>query len=238
MRRLLPCAALLGLGLACTARAETAVPRIVALDDAQLAQARGRGLPAGQAITGFQLQLVSTWIAPQGAVGAAGTVQVEGLGGGPPSVRVAGQASGNGAPGGGGPGSASGGLPVQGVGQLTQVAGDANQGYNRFTLRLVDTSTGLPALSAGSLGASYAGRGTSASVAGDGHGGLVVAISTPAGSALQSVGGVGSFTQALRIVGNGQRVDNSAMLTVLTRSAPGLGAAGLLSTLQNMIPRH
>lgn len=238
MRRLLPCAALLGLGLTCTAQAEPAAPRIVALTDSQLAQARGRGLPAGPAITGFELQLVSTWSAPQGAVGAAGTLRVDGLGSGQPSVRLSGQASGSGAPAGAAPGSASGVLPVQGVGQLTQVAGDANQGYNRFTLRLLDTAAGLPPLDSGQLAASYVGPGASASVAGDGHGGIVVAISTPAGSAMQSVGGLGSFTQTLRILGNGQSVNNSAVLTVLTRSTPGSGAAGLLNTLQNMIPRH
>ena len=72
----------------------------------------------------------------------------------------------------------------------------------------------------------------------DGHGGIVVSLSTPAGSAMQSVGGMGSFTQTLRILGNGQSVNNSAVLTVLSRNAPGVGAAGLLNTLQNMLPRH
>lgn len=238
MRPILSCAILLGWGLACTAQAQTTAPSISAVGDTQLAQARGRGLPAGNAITGFQLQLVSTWSAPQGALGAAGTVQVGGLGGGRPSVQVSSLASGSGAPGGSAPGSASGSLQIQGVGQLTQVVGEANQGYNTFTLRLVDTASGLPQLPAGSPAASYSVQGGSATVRGDGRGGIVVAITTPAGVAMQTVGGLGSFTQTLRIVGNGQSVTNDAVLTVLTRHVASLGAAGLLGSLQNMMPRH
>ncbi len=207
--------------------------------DAQLALAQGRGLPAGGAITGFRLVLASTWNAPQGALSAGTTLQLNGLGSSRPSLVVSSRASGVGSIDGTANGIATGGLQIRGVGQLTQVAGNANQGGNSFAVRLVDVGTSLPPVDAGSLGASYASAGSSATVGSDGHGGVVVSISTPLGSASQSIGGgTGDVSQALRILGNGQSASNSAVLTVLTRSLPALGTASLLGQLQNMIPRH
>ena len=216
---------------------QTAQVRVAS--DALLAQARGRGLPAS-AITGFRLELASTWSGAQGTLDASAAVQVDGLGGSRPVVQFASAAGGSGSVSGTPSGNAAGALQVQGVGQLTQVAGDGNQGRNSFVVRLVDSSGGTSALpGAGSLGARYGAGASSASVSSDGSGGVVLAIDTPLGAATQAVGAAGGYvSQMLRIVGDGQTVSNSATLTVMTRAAAVAAAPTLLGQLRNMMPRR
>ena len=235
--RLLPLSPLLLALLAPAALAS--LPEVRVAPDALLAQARGRGLPA-TTITGFRLELASSWSGAQGALDASAAVQVDGLGRGLPQAQFASSAGGTGTVSGAPTGNAAGGLQVQGVGQLTQVAGDANVGSNRFVVRLADASTALqPLPAAGRLGARYVVGAASATVSGDGRGGVALEIATPLGVAAQSVGGVGGYVrQMLRIVGDGQRVSNSATLTVMTRSAVAAAAPALLVQLGNMMPRR
>ncbi len=218
---------------------QAAAPEVRVAPDALLAQARGRGLPA-TAITGFRLELASSWSGAQGALDARAAVQVDGLGAGRPLAQFSSAAGGSGSVSGVPTGSAAGSLQVHGVGQLTQVAGDANQGQNSFVVRLVDGAGAAPALpGAGGLGASYQAGASSASVSGDGRGGVVLAIATPLGVATQAVGAAGGYvSQMLRIVGDGQRVSNSALLTVMTQATAGAAAPALLGQLHNMMPRH
>jgi hypothetical protein len=219
--------------------AHASQPEVSVASDALLAQARGRGLPA-TAITGFRLELASSWIGAQGALEASAAVQVDGLGRARPQVQFASSAGGSGIVSGTRTGNAAGALQVQGVGQLTQVAGNANVGSNGFIVRLADTSTALTSMpAAGSLGARYVSGEGSASASGDGRGGVVLEIATPLGVAAQSIGAAGGYvSQMLRIVGDGQRVSNRATLTVMTASATAQATPALLGQLRNMMPRR
>lgn len=211
--------------------------RVRPVDDSLLATMRGRGIP-GETITGFQLVVVSTWSGGPGAAAATGTVRVRGLGTARPQVQTDSMAGGSGMITGGGAGSTGGTLRVQGVSQLTQVAGDGNQGHNSFELRLVPDGTTMPAMSNGPFDASYDGAGgTQARVNADGRGGITVAITTAAGQALQAFGG-GGVVQSLAIRGNAQTVANNAVLTVLTRPSGAMAGVALLRQLQNMMPNH
>ena len=226
-------AAILCLSAAPLAHAEPAC--VHAVDDSLLATMRGRGIP-GMTITGFQLVAVSTWNGGSGEVSAASTVRVSGLDRSQPRILADSTASGSGAVSNGGPGVTGGALPVQGLGQLTQVAGDGNLGHNSFALRLIPDAAVLPALPGGSLDASYTGAdGTRATVEADGRGGITIAIATPAGQSLQAFGG-GGVVQSLAIGGNAQTVLNSAVLTVLARPSGGIAGAALLRQLQNAMP--
>ena len=227
------CAVLLATA-AVAAQAAAAMPSIRVVGDAQLAQARGRGIP-GNAITGFRLELVSSWNNPQGALGASGTLQVSGLGGAQPAVQWVGSAGGRGSISGAATGSTSGALEVGGIGQLTQVAGDANQATNSFTLQLLPDGTALAPIAPGAAAASYSAGGASARIGSDGHGGLVLAIVTPLGSATQAFGS--AIGQALHISGDGQTVRNDAVLTVLTHASSGIASPALLQQLRNAMPR-
>ena len=209
-------------------------PLVRVVGDTRLAQARGRGLP-GDAITGFRLELVSSWSNPQGTLDAGGTLQVSGLGSAQPAVQLVGSAGGQGSIAGTVAGRVGGALAVGGIGQLTQVAGDANQAGNSFTLRLLPDGTALAPIMPGATAASYRAATASAQIGSDGHGGLLLSIATPLGSATQSFGKV--VGQTLQIVGNGQAVRNDAVLTVLTHAAGGNAAPALLQQLRNAMPR-
>lgn len=148
--------------------------------------------------------------------------------------------------------SATGGqnVSVNGVSQITQVAGDGNVGTNSTVIDFngagISTSTSNAGQGAGGGTASAVATSASGNVkAGVSfvNGGVAVTLQTPAGIATQTIApagiqGGGSIAQLLQIAGNGQAVVNQLKLSIQTLPMSGalMRQIGVLQALQNSAP--
>jgi hypothetical protein len=144
--------------------------------------------------------------------------------------------------------SANGGqnVSVNGVSQISQVAGNGNLGTNQA---LIDFNASPGSLTGGtynnatSAAASNANGSVTAAVS-FANGGISIALQTPAGIATQSVAPssaqqAGMIAQLLQIAGNNQQVANQLQLHLQTQqmSASMLRQIGVLQALQNTVRR-
>jgi hypothetical protein len=202
----------------------------------------------GQMISGFVLNLLSQWNLPNGASAMAqGSLAVAQNAANRMSATVntmARVANGNGHnTGADASAQVNGGqqIAVNGVSQVTQVAGNSNVGMNAaqidFTGNALQAAGGNGATSASAANA----NGTIRAAITFGNGGVSVALQTPAGMATQTIapggGQAGSIAQMLQIAGNNQQVANQLRLQLQTAqmSPASLRQAGLLQALQNAI---
>ncbi|BCL76477.1 hypothetical protein JHS3_22130 [Jeongeupia sp. HS-3] len=190
-----------------------AMPQFSTLDDAAMANLRGRYLNAGEVLH-FGVQLATVWTRPDGSrVGGAVALAVEpGRGATLTRYNLAGATT-------QGVSTAAGATPVDvtGVAQVNQIAGAGNHANNRTVIDLVEgrPAAGLPA-GDGWQQVSVVPTNTSGTLALTVNGGA-------AGLSTQSVGG-GKLSQLTVIRGNGIQVDNAMRITVgLRPSASGQG---------------
>ncbi|NML29502.1 peptidase C39 [Paraburkholderia antibiotica] len=200
-------------------------------------------------ISGFVLNVISQWQLPNGVSALAqGTLSAAQNASGQLASSVATSASvSGGSHGHGGHGgdwganpnaSASGGqsIGVNGVSQITQVAGDNNSGtnaalidFNNNAVTLTGAANTPSAVASNSTGSVKAGISF-------GNGGVNVTLQTPAGLATQTIApGNGQIAQLLQIAGNNQQVANALQLHLQTQqmSAAMLRQIGVLQALQN-----
>jgi hypothetical protein len=206
---------------------------------------------SGQMISGFVLTLLSQWNLPNGASAIAqGSLAVAQNAANQMSATVNTSArvvNGNGRNTGADPSALVNGgqqIAVNGVSQVTQVAGNSNVGMNSAQIDF----TGNALQSAGANGANGATSANAANANGTitagitfGAGGVSIALQTPAGVATQTIapggGQAGSIAQMLQIAGNNQQVANQLQLQLQTAqmSSAALRQAGVLQALQNAI---
>lgn len=244
-----------------------------AVGDDVLSHQTGKGA-GGTIVSGLVLELLSQWQMPNGGSASAhGTLAISTNANNALSTQVTtsaqasdggwhanGKGLGNGA--GANPqASASGGqgVSVNGVSQITQVAGDGNVGANSTVIDFNGTSASTLASMAGpgpgqgansntsSVGGTSNPTATATSASGNvkagisfAGGGVAVSIQTPAGIATQTISpagiqGGGSIGQLLQIAGNGQAVVNQLKLSVQTlpMSSASIRQVGVLQALQN-----
>ncbi|CAE6870516.1 hypothetical protein R69927_03337 [Paraburkholderia domus] len=223
------------------------------VDDAILANQTGKGI-AGDIISGVVINLLSQWQLPNGVTAvASGAISVVTNTLNQASVQVNSSASVTGPNGTWGSGanrnaSASGGqnVSVNGVSQITQVAGNGNLGTNQA---LIDFDASPGSLTGGSYNnatsaaASNANGSVTASVS-LANGGISIALQTPGGVAAQTIAPAsaqqaGMIAQLLQIAGNNQQVANQLQLHLQTQqmSASMLRQIGVLQALQNSVRR-
>jgi hypothetical protein len=226
----------------------SAAVKVQMVDDDVLAGQTGKYAGATM-ISGFVLNIISQWQLPNGvtavAQGTLGAAQ-NALGQVTTSVSTLASVTG------GGPGShtnaansganpnahVNGGqsITVNGVSQVTQVAGDRNSGansalidFNNNAATLAGTANAPSATASNSTGSVKAGISF-------GSNGISVALQTPAGLATQTVTpGNGQIAQLLQIAGNNQQVANALQLHLQTQpmSASMIRQLGVLQALQN-----
>jgi hypothetical protein len=127
-------------------------------------------------------------------------------------------------------------ISVNGVSQITQVAGDRNSGTNSA---LIDFSnSAMTPTSPATAPSAMASNSTGSVKAGISFGsnGVSVALQTPAGIATQTIApSSGQIAQLLQIAGNNQQVANALQLHLQTQqmSAAMLRQLGVLQALQN-----
>jgi hypothetical protein len=225
---------------------DSAVLKVQMVDDDVLASQTGKYAGATM-ISGFVLNVISQWQLPNGGSALAqGTLAAVQNAAGQVATSVSTLASVNG---GGQAGSAdntganpnahaSGGqsIGVNGVSQITQVAGDRNSGtnsalidFNSNAVTLAGTANAPSATASNSTGSIKAGISF-------GSNGVQVALQTPAGLATQTIApGNGQIAQLLQIAGNNQQVVNALQLHLQTQqmSASMLRQLGVLQALQN-----
>lgn len=222
------------------------------VDDTVLANQTGKGI-VGDIISGVVINLLSQWQLPNGATAvASGALSIVTNALNAPSVQVSSSASvtRNGPWGSGANhnASASGGqnVNVNGVSQITQVAGNGNLGTNQA---LIDFDASPGSLTGGtynnatSAAASNANGSVTAAVS-FANGGISIALQTPAGMATQTIAPgsaqqAGMIAQLLQIAGNNQQVANQLQLHLQTQqmSASMLRQIGVLQALQNTVRR-
>lgn len=239
------------------------------VDDDVLSHQTGKGA-GGTMVSGLVLQILSQWQLPDGgSASAQGALTISTNANNSVSAQVStsaqardGAAHGNSAHGGiattsAGSGanaqaSATGGqlVSVNGVSQVTQVAGNGNVGMNSTVIDFNgDSASSLASNAAsGSNSSSNANLSATATSASGtvkagiafGNGGVAVTVQTPAGIATQTITpaafqGSGSIAQLLQIAGNGQAVVNQLQLSIKTMptSAALLRQSGVLQALQN-----
>ncbi|WP_109478031.1 peptidase C39 [Paraburkholderia sp. C35] len=243
-------------GLATSAHAaDASAPRDVApvaiqwqsVGDDVLAQQTGKGA-GGQMISGFVLNVLSQWQLPNGANALAqGTLSVATNAANALTASVSTLASvtdGRGNTGANPGAQVNGGqsISVNGVSQITQVAGDRNAGFNTATIDFNNN----PQLLTGGTNAQSAsasnGAGNIKAGISFGNGGVTIALQTPAGLASQTIAPsnaqqAGAIAQLLQIAGNNQQVANQLQLSLQTApmSSGMLRQAGVLQALQNAI---
>ncbi|AJK49404.1 hypothetical protein [Burkholderia plantarii] len=236
-------AALAGPGPAAAALA------VIVVDDDVLARQTGKFADATM-ISGAVVNLLSQWQLPNGALAVAqGTLSVTANAANQLTAQVrtlarvvdgdAGQPAGN------DPNASTAGgqaIRVNGVSQVTQVAGNGNTGNNAMS---IDFSQGgaAPAVLPGASGATSAwasnGAGTLQASVSFSANGVTLALRTPAGIASQIVAPAaaqgGSIAQLMQIAGNRQLVSNQLQIQLRTQqmSAASLRQAGVLQALQN-----
>ncbi|MGF6755356.1 peptidase C39 [Paraburkholderia sp. GAS334] len=135
------------------------------------------------------------------------------------------------------------GVSVNGVSQVTQVAGDRNIGVNAATIDFNNNVAQVANLPGGTNSAtSSASNATGTVKAGIsfGTGGVTVALQTPAGLATQTIAPgpaqqASSIAQLLQIAGNNQQVANQLQLHLQTQQmTPAMQRQlGVLQALQN-----
>ena len=250
-------------GLASVAQAaEATVPSIVEdvaavnlqpVDDDVLASQSGKGI-GGDVISGVVVNLLSQWNLPNGTTALAqGALSIVTNALNQTNVQVSSNAIviGPNTPAGSGANpnaSATGGqnATVNGVSQITQVAGNGNNGTNQA---VIDFNSPASTLSTGafnnqtSASASNASGSVKAGVT-FGNGGMSIALQTPAGIATQTIAPgtsqqAGMISQLLKIAGNNQQVANALQLHLQTQqmSASMLRQLGVLQALQNTVRR-
>jgi hypothetical protein len=223
------------------------------VDDTILASQSGKGV-AGDIISGVVVNLLSQWNLPNGTTAVArGALAIVTNALNQVSVQVSSSAavigSNNTSGSGANPNaSATGGqnANVNGVSQITQVAGNGNSGNNQA---VIDFNTPLNSLAGGTYNnqTSAFASNTSGSVKAGvafGNGGISIALQTPAGLATQTITPgtsqqSGQIAQLLQIAGNNQQVANALQLHLQTQqmSASMLRQLGVLQALQNTARR-
>ena len=136
-------------------------------------------------------------------------------------------------------------VSVNGVSQVTQVAGNGNTGVNSA---VIDFTGSSPTTSAAGGAASTSGTSASATSASGNvragvtfaNGGVALTLQTPAGVAAQAISpatghGGGSIAQWVQVAGNAQAVVNQLQLSVQTQAMSGavLRQLGVLQAMQN-----
>jgi hypothetical protein len=211
--------------------------------DDELAQQRGKYLGAS-VVSGFMVEMATHWRNEAGQASAQARLLATDLAGHRPNAAANTQASvqmGAGSLSGVTPAaSVSGGTGVQvnGVGQVTQVAGANNLASNSTSISIQTAS--LPTLPSGSASAMAAQNGFVAQ-AQAGLGGVQVAVTSPMGVASQAVtpgtaGAAGSVMQVAQMAGNAQVIANqlSIQLQVQTMSRQQLAQIGVAQALQSV----
>lgn len=228
--RILPLA-LFGLlvGVAVPAQAGTATPlapvRVEVVDENTLDGIRGKFFGADM-LVGLRINLLSDWRTAGGSMSAIGALQIER---GPNgefivSIYTDAKASADNAAGALLPGAtASGGelTSVNGIGQITQVAGDGNRFSNRTTITFVPSGS-LGALTPGAASSSSSNGNLTAQVS-FGTGGMTMGLFGPGGVLQQTVGGAGGgLMQIAQVAGQDQIGSNTMQLQMMTATMPAL----------------
>jgi hypothetical protein len=232
---------------------EIAAVKLQPVDDTILASQSGKGV-AGDIISGVVVNLLSQWNLPNGTTAVAqGALSIATNALNQVSVQVSSSASVTGPNSNRGSGAnpnaiATGGqnTSVNGVSQITQVAGNGNSGNNQT---VIDFNTPLNSLpnsaynNQTSAAASNASGSVKAGVSFN-NGGIAIALQTPAGLASQTImpgssTQAGQIAQLLQIAGNNQQVANALQLNLQTQqmSASMIRQLGVLQALQNTARR-
>nr|WKF56860.1 hypothetical protein HUO10_001331 [Paraburkholderia busanensis] len=226
---------------------EPAAVKVQLVDDDVLATQTGKYAGATM-ISGFVLNVISQWQLPNGVTALAqGTLSAAQNAVGQVTTAVNTLASVSGGNAGANSGANSGANPnaqvnggqsisVNGVSQVTQVAGDRNTGTNSAVIDFNNSAVTLAgAANAPSAAASNSTGSVKAGIT-FGSNGISVALQTPAGLATQTITpGNGQIAQLLQIAGNNQQVANALQLSLQTQqmSAAMIRQLGVLQALQN-----
>ncbi|WP_374623877.1 hypothetical protein [Pandoraea sp.] len=249
MNRYVPMLAIPLIASAVPAFASSVVPESwTPVSDEVLSHATGKYAQQNM-ITGFQLVMQSQWQMPTGAsLMATGVLGVNQSGGGyhvqtgaatgiipglvpataPITQAVAGAAS----------------VLVNGVAQITQVAGNANNALNKAIIQFapgVTIATLVPLNGQGANGSHTTVGNLSASVAIT-SAGMQISLNTPNGNLGQSVGGgagaaMNQIMQVVQVAGNAQQVMNTMQLNLQTSplTSGALRQAGIQNAMANMV---
>jgi hypothetical protein len=230
-KRFLPRGFLVGLVAAASAGPALALPpsslqpvHVEVVDDATLDGQTGKFYGADM-LVGVRIQLVSTLTTAQGAsASATGTLFVQRNASGGFDVQVDSQALAN-AGGSAAPGSANvaaGGeqIHVDGIGQVTQIAGDGNRMANIALVQL-GTAPSSPSGFNGQAGADASAGGLTAHVSFNG-GGVQLGLVAPGATIRQEVtpGASGRIMQVGQIAGDGVTASNALQLQMMTAAMP------------------
>lgn len=224
-------------------------PALQLVDDDVLAHQTGKYAGASM-ISGFVLNLVSQWQLPNGALAVAqGTLSAATNAANQLNAQVTTLAKvvdGNGAPSDANPNAvATGGqsVSVNGISQITQVAGNHNAGTNSAVIDFNaprSTSTPLPGSTSNASAFASDSSGTVKAGISFGGNGVSLVLQTPAGLATQSITSssgqqAGAIAQLLQVAGNRQVVSNQMQLMLQTQqmSPATLRQMGVLQALQN-----
>lgn len=227
-----------------------AAVKVQLVDDDVLAGQTGKYAGATM-ISGFVLNVISQWQLPNGVTALAqGTLSATQNALGQATSAVSTLASVTG----GGPGShtnaansganpnaqVNGGqsISVNGVSQVTQVAGDRNSGINSALIDFNNNNNAAILAGTANAPSAAASNSTGSVKAGISFGsnGIRVSLQTPAGLASQTIApGNGQIAQLLQIAGNNQQVANALQLHLQTQqmSAAMIRQLGVLQALQN-----
>jgi hypothetical protein len=224
--------------------------KVQPVDDDVLEQQTGKGI-GGTVISGFVLNLLSQWQLPNGVTALAqGTLTAAQNAAGQMAAtvntmaQVTGGAPGNnGGTGAGNTGanpnaSVSGGqnIAVNGVSQVTQVAGNNNLGSNAAQIDFTNTPVGIASGNGAATASASNSTGSIKAGIAFGNNGVTVALQTPAGLATQTIApNNAQIAQLLQIAGNNQQVANQLQLHLQTQqmSAAMVRQLGVLQALQN-----
>ncbi|MBV8260775.1 MAG: peptidase C39 [Paraburkholderia sp.] len=236
--------------------------RCEAVDDDVLAHQTGK-YAGSDMISGFVLNLLSQWQLPNGATaiaqGALAVAQnaanqvsaqvktmatvIDPTPGGTPSAGNLSNGTGSGA----NPNAtATGGqnVSVNGVSQITQVAGNGNAGANAATIAYDNNAPQVPTLPGASNQPSASASNVNGSIKAGisfGSNGVNVKLQTPAGIATQSIvpgnaQQAGAIAQLLQVAGNNQQVANQLQLSLQTQQMTSqmIRQSGVLQALRNL----
>jgi hypothetical protein len=220
------------------------------VSDDVLAQQTGKYADSSM-ISGFVLNLLSQWQLPNGALAVAqGSLAVATSAANQLTAQVSTLAKviGGVGPSGATPNAAAAGgqsISVNGISQVTQVAGNNNGGNNVATLDLNSNDPQMTMLPGASASPSAFASNASGSIKAGvtfGNGGIALSLQTPAGIAQQTITPssaqqAGAIAQLLQIAGNSQNASNQLQLQLQTQqmSASTLRQMGILQALQNSV---
>lgn len=213
----------------------------LAADD-ELAQMRGKYL-GSNIVSGFMIEMATRWRNEAGQAAAEARLLASNLHGSTASVatdvHTSVQMGANALAGGTPNASASGGAAVQvnGVGQVTQVAGSNNAASNATSISL--QTAPLATMPGNGQAASSATQSGFTAQAQIGQGGVQVAVTSPMGIASQAVtsglgGAAGSVTQVAQLAGNAQVITNqlTIQLQMQAMSRQQLAQIGVAQALR------